>query len=89
MPTLKELEQEITKLKERNSRVESDKAWETSWTRRILVFILTYTVIVIFFLFAGLPNPFVNAIIPSLAFLLSTLTISIFKKIWLKYVNKR
>ena len=31
----KELEKEILKIKERNKRVELDKAWETSWTRRI------------------------------------------------------
>ena len=30
-----ELEQEIEQIKERNKRVELDKAWETSWTRRI------------------------------------------------------
>ena len=30
---LKELEEEVLKIKERNKRVELDKAWETSWTR--------------------------------------------------------
>lgn len=28
-----ELEKEIEQIKERNKRVELDKAWETSWTR--------------------------------------------------------
>lgn len=32
---LKELEEEVLKIKERNKRVELDKAWETSWTRKI------------------------------------------------------
>lgn len=89
MTSLKDLETEITKLKERNKRVESDKAWETSWTRRILIFILTYIVIVIFFIFARLPNPFINSFIPAFAFVLSTLTIPIFKKLWLRYIYKR
>lgn len=31
----KELEKEIEQIKARNKRVELDKAWETSWTRRI------------------------------------------------------
>ena len=35
----KELENEIIKIKERNKRVELDKAWETSWTRRICIMI--------------------------------------------------
>jgi len=81
---LGELEKEIKKVKVRNKRVEADKAWETSFTRRVLVAVLTYFVIVLFFYFAELPKPFVNSIVPALAFLLSTMTLSFFKKIWLK-----
>ena len=88
MPTKDSLEKEIEKIKERNKKVEADKAWETSWTRRILIAILTYAVIVLFFYFAGLPNPFVNSIVPSVAFILSTLTLSIFKKLWVKNYKK-
>lgn len=78
------LQQQIDEIKERNKRVEADKAWETSWTRKIIILILTYIVIVIFFDVAELPRPLLNAIVPSLAFLLSTLTLSLFKKIWIK-----
>ncbi len=89
MATIAELEQEIEKIKTRNKRVETEKAWETSWTRRIMVAILTYTVIVIFFIFIGAPNPLENAIVPSLAFILSTLTGPVVKKWWLKkYIHK-
>jgi len=77
------LEKEINQIKERNRRVELDKAWETSWTRKIIISILTYVVIVIFFYFASLPKPFVNSIVPAVAFILSTLTFNLFKKIWL------
>ena len=41
---LEKLEQEISKIKERNKRVELDKKWETSWTRRLCICILTYIV---------------------------------------------
>ena len=81
---LKEIKKEINLLKNRNERVEKDKAWETSWTRRILIVGITYIVIVIFFYFAGLPKPFVNSIVPAVAFVLSTLSIGWFKKIWIK-----
>jgi len=84
MPTLSSLQQEINGIKSRNKRVETDKAWETSWTRRILILILTYIVITTFFLFSKLPEPFINAIVPSVAFLLSTMTVPVFKKWWLK-----
>lgn len=81
---IKELEKEIKAIKTRNKRVEADKAWETSWSRKILIAVLTYFVIVVFFYFAQLPKPFLNAIVPALAFVLSTLTLSICKKMWLK-----
>ena len=83
MTTIKELKKEIDKIKARNKRVEADKTWETSWTRRLLILILTYIVIVIFFLAAELQKPLVNAVVPAIAFLLSTMTVPIFKKLWL------
>lgn len=78
------LEKEIAKIKARNRRVEADKAWEVSWTRKILVLTLTYLVISIFFLFAKIEQPFINSIVPALAFVLSTLSLSVFKKVWIK-----
>ena len=80
-----DLEKEIQAIKERNKKVEIDKAWETSSFRKVVIAFLTYLVIVIFFFGAGLPNPFVNAIVPAIGFVLSTLSLPIFKKIWLKY----
>ena len=42
------IEKEIEKIKERNKKVELDKAWETSWTRKICIMILTYIVVIIY-----------------------------------------
>lgn len=89
MPNIEELQLEIEAIKNRNQRVEMDKAWETSWTRKISILILTYIVIVIFFLFAKLSKPFINAIVPSLAFVLSTLAITPIKKWWLNKLHKK
>ena len=83
------LNKEVQKIKERNSKVEADKAWETSLARKLLIALLTYFVIVLFFHFARLPNPFVNAIVPTMGFLLSTLSLPLFKKIWIKYFYKK
>ncbi|MCL4339350.1 hypothetical protein M1271_06710 [Patescibacteria group bacterium] len=88
MDDIKDLSKEIEKIKARNRRVETDKAWETSWSRRIVVFILTYFVIVVFFIVANLPDPFISSIVPALAFVLSTSTLPFLKKFWLKYVYK-
>ena len=84
MITNEELKNEIDKIKERNARVELDKAWETSLTRKLLVLVLTYFVVVIFFFVTKLPNPFVNALVPTLGFFLSTLTVPWVKAIWIK-----
>ena len=78
------LEKEVREIKERNKRVELDKAWETSATRRCLIALLTYLVIVVFFSSARLEKPWLNAIIPAAAFLLSTLSFTFVKKRWLK-----
>lgn len=89
MTAISDLKKEIDLIKQRNKKVELDKAWETSWARRILVFILTYMVMVIFFYVAKLPKPFVNSIVPAVAFVLSTLTLAFFKKTWLKNYCKK
>jgi polyferredoxin len=86
---IKVFEKEIKEIKERNKRVELDKEWELSWARKLIIAILTYLVIVIFFYFAELPKPWLNSIVPALAFVISTLTLNIFKKIWLRKVIKK
>lgn len=86
--TIQQLEEEIEKIKERNRRVEREKSWETSWTRKLMIAVLTYLVIVTFFYYAGFPDPIKNALVPSLAFILSTLSVPIVKNLWLKYIHK-
>ncbi|PIQ72143.1 hypothetical protein COY13_01790 [Candidatus Roizmanbacteria bacterium CG_4_10_14_0_2_um_filter_36_35] len=83
-----ELEKEILKIKERNKKVETDKAWETSITRKVLLFIFTYLAIGLYINAIGVEKPWLNAIVPSLGFLLSTLTLPFFKNLWKKYIYK-
>lgn len=80
--------EEINKIKQRNNKVEIEKAWETSNFRKILIAVLTYFVVVIFFIFSWNDEPFISAIVPMLGFLLSTLSVSFFKEIWIKYFYK-
>ena len=84
MNGIEQIQKDIAEIKARNVRVETEKAWETSLFRKVLIAILTYIVIVIFFIFAKLPKPFLNPIIPTLGFILSTLSVSYFKNIWIK-----
>ena len=45
---IEDLKKEIENIKERNKRVELDKKWETSLTRKLCICILTYIVVVIY-----------------------------------------
>lgn len=86
---MKSVKERLNIIEERNKRVELDKAWETSVTRKIIIAILTYLVIVLFFITANLPNPFVNSIVPTVGFILSTLSLPYFKKFWISRINKK
>lgn len=82
------LEKEIQEIKERNKRVELDKAWETSWTRKICICILTYIVVVTYsYLIRLFDNIFLSSLVPVIGFTLSTLSLKYVRKIWEK--NKR
>lgn len=81
---MENLEQRIQKIEERNEQVEADKAWETSWSRKILLMIFTYLAIGIYLWVIEIPKPWINSVVPAVAFMLSTLTLPFFKKIWLK-----
>ena len=79
------IEEEIKKIQERNKRVEIDKSWETSWTRRICIMILTYIVVNIYaYLVRNYDNIFLSSLVPIIGFTLSTLSLKLDRKIWEK-----
>lgn len=78
-----ELNNEIELIKERNKRVEKDKKWETSWTRRICIMILTYIVVVLYtFITRKINNVFLSSLVPVIGFTLSTLSLSVVREFW-------
>ncbi|KKS70894.1 hypothetical protein A3A14_02865 [Candidatus Daviesbacteria bacterium RIFCSPLOWO2_01_FULL_43_38] len=83
------LEERVTKIEERNYKVEIDKVWETSWSRRILLAAFTYLAISFYLQAIEIQRPWLNAIVPSIGFLLSTLTLPFFKNLWIKYFYKK
>ena len=84
---LRELDKTVQLILDRNQRVETDKAWETSLFRKLIIVTLTYLLMVLFMYVADIIMPWVNAIVPSFAFLLSTLSLSFIKKWWVKKYN--
>ena len=69
------IEQELENIKKRNKRVELDKSWETSWTRKICIMILTY-------LIKQYDNILLSSLVPVIGFALSTLSLKYIRKVW-------
>lgn len=80
---------QLKKIKERNLRVEADKAWEISKTRRSVIAFATYFVVVLFLIMINVPNPWFNGLIPAGAYIIQTLTFPFLKDWWLKNVYKK
>lgn len=89
MDKYQELEARIAKIESRNKNVEKEKAWETSGIRKVAIAVLTYCTLALYFAYVLKVNPWINAIVPTVGFLLSTLSLSIIKKFWLEYTDKR
>ncbi|MFH0770688.1 MAG: hypothetical protein V1926_04920 [Candidatus Peregrinibacteria bacterium] len=79
---MENLDSQIQAILERNLRVEADKAWEVSWCRRLTIALLTYATAVIFLYLIGNAYPWQNAVVPPIAYILSTLSLPPMKKWW-------
>lgn len=76
-------------IKERNKKVELNKEWETSWTRRICIMLLTYIVVVIYsFSIDKINNIFLSSLVPVIGFTLSTLSLNVVRNVWEKNKKK-
>ena len=85
---MEELKRELEEIKQRNKRVELDKKWETSITRKIFICILTYIVVLIYSNMVNKSNNiFLSSLVPVIGFFLSTLSLRIIRKIWENYIN--
>ena len=83
-----DFEKEIIAIKERNRKVELDKTWETSFTRKVSIIGITYIFAYLVMVTINVPQPVLNALIPTLGFFLSTLSLNIIKRAWVKLLKK-
>lgn len=82
---LSEIEACLSSIIERNHKVETEKAWERSRTRILSILGLTYMLMALTFRIIGVEDYFISAIIPTLGYLLSTQSVPIIKKQWLRF----
>ena len=79
---VRELEERVIEITERNKRVELDKKWETSLTRKICIAVLTYIVVIIYTSITNkVSNVFLSSLVPVMGFLLSTLSLKWVRKV--------
>ena len=79
------VKEEIIKIKERNKRVELEKKWETSLTRKICIMILTYIIVIIYtYLIRNHNYIFLSSLVPVIGFALSTSSLNLIRKLYEK-----
>lgn len=78
-----ETSERLASIEQRNARVEADKGWETSLTRRLLISVFTYLSVLLYGYAIGVRSPALNAVVPTVGFVLSTLTLPVVKRRWI------
>ena len=76
-------EEQIQAILERNKHVEADKAWETSWFRRLTISLMIYTISIVFLWSIKSDTFELQALVPAGGYLLSTLSLPLVKKWWI------
>ena len=77
------VEQEIEAIKERNARVEADKAWEGSLFRMLFLGAITYFVAIALIYLIRAENIFLAALVPAAGFMLSVQTLPALRRRWI------
>jgi len=83
-----EAQQAVEILQARNTRVEADKAWETSLTRRAAITIGTYAIVGGYLSYLNVENAWLHALVPPMAYVLSTLSLPFIRGFWIKNLYK-
>lgn len=77
-----QIQKELEVIKNRNRKVEQNKAWEISFFRKVSIIVITYIVASVVMYFIGVQKFLLNALIPTAGYLLSTLSLSFLKNWW-------
>ncbi len=80
---LENIKREIAAIKERNLRVEADKAWETSGARIISITVITYIIASFVLYIIGVTTFWLSALVPTVGYYLSTRSLPFIKRWWI------
>jgi uncharacterized membrane protein len=85
---LQRLERELELIKQRNVKLEADKAWEASWVRGVSISVMMYLVAAIYLYLVGTQRFWLHAFSPVLGFYLTVRSMPIIKKWWINLYYK-
>lgn len=80
---IEQLEKELDSIRNRNTRVEADKAWETSMFRIFTICGITYAVAAALLFVIGTERFWLGALVPTLGFFLSAQSLPALKRWWI------
>lgn len=80
----KNIESRLIEIESRNARVENDKAWETSLTRKMSILVMTYCILGLYMKLLGIENWYLHALVPTCGYFLSTLALPVIRNMWEK-----
>lgn len=83
------LEDRLAAIESRNAKVETDKAWETSHTRRGFLALVTWLAAGFTLSLLGSDNPWILALVPVMGYIISTLSLPYLRQFWLTKVHKK
>jgi hypothetical protein len=75
---------QLAEIQARNERVEREKAWETSWTRRLVISGATWIAAWLWLLGLGVEHAARQALVPALAYVVSTLSLPFLRRWWIR-----
>lgn len=85
-----QLQEALAAIQERNKRVEVQKAWETSFTRRFFIAVVTYLTAYVFMRYAlGSGRPYLDALVPTCGYLLSTFSLPLIRERWMTQYSRK
>lgn len=80
---------DLQALQQRNALVDENKAWETSWTRRLLIALMIYAVAGVYLSLLDAALPWLSALVPAGGYIFSTLSLPLAKTVWLEKVYRK
>ncbi len=80
---------EVQALKMRNAKVEADKAWETSITRRGVIASVTYIIVALWLAMLGVGHYMFHALVPVAAYLVAMASLPMLKKYWMDKIYQK